>query len=725
MGLFTRKQKRLGRYIEQMVSLWQSGGGLSGSGNQKKMIEAYRGWVYACAKKNSEAVASAELLLYHKKQEGSKPKYYLKTGRGKIKVTETTYEAVQRNPRLIRSVRKGIEIEEVSQHPLIDLMDQVNPFRNEFDLKFETVLFEELTGNAYWYLVPSGLSSPTTPGRKLPAEIWTLQSDKVTILPSEREFIKGYEYRVGEKRTIFEPSEIIHFRYANPENQFYGMSPLTAAAYAVDIDTSKKKYVFNFFKNYAIPPVIFKAAYDEKTGKGPKWNKEQWDEYKNSFMRMHAGPDNAGKMALLQGGLDIQNVGFSPKEFFHLVNNRPTIEEIAAIYGVPLFKLTGEGTDRMNAEKADYSYMKDTITPKLMQIAQKLNEQLIPLYDKNLFVEFENVIPEDKEFDLEEHKSLINIAMTVNEVRSARGLEPVENGDGLYMPYSNIPLGTERTLDPPLSEDDEDIPAEVIEDIASYLHKTITGKRLPIPPDSYQQRIARKYEGKVAAIIDGIMREMEAAMVTKIKSGVTDPEEVLRVAEEYQEKARKKADILDAPFIEAAEEGMAEVRGLARKRGKVLMESSFDIYSAEAIETLTQLHSNFSVAFTQTGGNIQSLRETLQDGYALGDSMEHLADRVSVTMGLTSQDTSWKALQIARTETIRASNYGAVSGWNQTGLVEGKEWDAAWDACDICTSLHGETAKLKESFDGGYFAPPDPHPSCRCTLLPLIFHENQ
>jgi hypothetical protein len=80
-----------------------------------------------------------------------------------------------------------------------------------------------------------------------------------------------------------------------------------------------------------------------------------------------------------------------------------------------------------------------------------------------------------------------------------------------------------------------------------------------------------------------------------------------------------------------------------------------------------------------------------------------------------------RALNIARTETITASNEGQQQLWRQArakGLLDAdvrREWIASGKACEICAGLDGKNARLEESFSGSIFSPPA-HPSCRCTV---------
>jgi SPP1 gp7 family putative phage head morphogenesis protein len=93
-----------------------------------------------------------------------------------------------------------------------------------------------------------------------------------------------------------------------------------------------------------------------------------------------------------------------------------------------------------------------------------------------------------------------------------------------------------------------------------------------------------------------------------------------------------------------------------------------------------------------------------------------------------------RAERIARTETIRTSNAGMVSAWNQSGIVSGKEWYTAQDerTCEACAEMDGQTTELNEAYfyEGDEFmgmaidfrdiGEPPLHANCRCVLLPIL-----
>ena len=91
-----------------------------------------------------------------------------------------------------------------------------------------------------------------------------------------------------------------------------------------------------------------------------------------------------------------------------------------------------------------------------------------------------------------------------------------------------------------------------------------------------------------------------------------------------------------------------------------------------------------------------------------------------------------RALLIARTETMRASNEGQMEAWRQgvkTGLLKGSEnrvWITTYDdrTCPTCAPMDGVIIVLRGSFQlptvgksaGGVVRMPPAHPACRCAM---------
>lgn len=84
-----------------------------------------------------------------------------------------------------------------------------------------------------------------------------------------------------------------------------------------------------------------------------------------------------------------------------------------------------------------------------------------------------------------------------------------------------------------------------------------------------------------------------------------------------------------------------------------------------------------------------------------------------------------RALRIAQTEVTRAWSEGREALWRESGVVERKRWSMAVgmpNICEVCQDLHGKITKVGEPYPGypNIFKPPDPHPGCRCSEMPVL-----
>jgi SPP1 gp7 family putative phage head morphogenesis protein len=102
-------------------------------------------------------------------------------------------------------------------------------------------------------------------------------------------------------------------------------------------------------------------------------------------------------------------------------------------------------------------------------------------------------------------------------------------------------------------------------------------------------------------------------------------------------------------------------------------------------------------------------RSTIIRAVALGLGVERTARELSDALAITRA----RALTIARTETLNAYREGARLRYMELGLRRYR-WLATGDerTCAICADLNGQVFDIE--------APMNPHPNCRCTILPVL-----
>ena len=131
----------------------------------------------------------------------------------------------------------------------------------------------------------------------------------------------------------------------------------------------------------------------------------------------------------------------------------------------------------------------------------------------------------------------------------------------------------------------------------------------------------------------------------------------------------------------------------------------------------------------------EELKVTLAEGFTSGESVPQLRIRVQ---DVFRQATKNRADMIARTESLRASNFATVEAYKQSGVVEAKEWLTERDnrVCPWCLAMDGKVIGLSKTFfkKGDEFtvddktlefkildvAEPPLHVSCRCTTIPVL-----
>lgn len=129
-----------------------------------------------------------------------------------------------------------------------------------------------------------------------------------------------------------------------------------------------------------------------------------------------------------------------------------------------------------------------------------------------------------------------------------------------------------------------------------------------------------------------------------------------------------------------------------------------------------------------TGSMLDTDRQTLINiithGLEAGKSVPEIRNQIETDF--KNNYSKMQAERITRTEVLRVSNQASLDAFEQSGVVEGKQWLTA-GAVDECAQYEGQIVTLSDSFYGSdnEFQDGDPplHPNCRCVILPVIVNE--
>ena len=301
----------------------------------------------------------------------------------------------------------------VENHPLEQLLGNPNPLTSRFELFEQTIGSLELHGNAYWFLAGDGFG--------LPREIWLLRPDRVAIVPHERRIVAGYLYEINGERIPLDAIEVLHFKRWHPDNDFYGLSPIAAARGAVLSDKHMADWNRNAFgQDHGVLAGIVNIK--------DFISDSDFERLKREWRSNYGGASR--RTAFLRGGaIEWQHIGLSHSDLDFLQGRQAQRDEILNIFGIPV-GLVSENATEANAKVAERQFIERALWPKLVRIAQKISQELLPFYGANLVAEYDDIRPTDAQARLEEIRTAYPL-LSVNELRAQYfQLPPVEWGEG-------------------------------------------------------------------------------------------------------------------------------------------------------------------------------------------------------------------------------------------------------------------------------------------------------
>ncbi len=296
-----------------------------------------------------------------------------------VSLTKTGFAA---NPVGFRSVKLIAEaaaalplvLQDESQrfdtHPLLDLLARPNAAQGRAEL-FEAFFGQLLlTGNGYFEAVPGQDG--------LPGELHVLRSDRMSLVPGADGWPVAYDYTVGARKHRFHVGEgttpICHVKAFHPQDDHYGLSPLQAAATAIDVHNAASRWSKALLDNAARPSGAI--VYNGADGQA-QLSADQYDRLLAEMETHHVGARNAGRPMLLEGGLDWKPMGFSPSDMEFQKTKEAAAREIAQAFGVPpmLIGIPGDAT-YANYQEASRAFYRLTVVPLVSRVAASVGHWL-------------------------------------------------------------------------------------------------------------------------------------------------------------------------------------------------------------------------------------------------------------------------------------------------------------------------------------------------------------
>jgi HK97 family phage portal protein len=261
---------------------------------------------------------------------------------------------------------------EIEEHPLLGLIRRPSLDHTGTDFLEAWYGFLLVSGNAYAEAV--ALDGEIR-------ELHILRPDRMKVIPGTDGWPEGYEYTVAGRSIRFSDEvapgvrPILHVRLFHPINDHYGMSPIEAAATAIDIHNTASGWNKALLDNSARPSgaLVYAATNGQMT-------EDQFSRLKSELETSFQGARAAGRPLLLEGGLDWKPLSLSPKDMDFIEAKNVAAREIALAIGVPpmLLGIPGDST-YSNYQEAQRAFWRQSVLPLVNRTARALSSWLAPV----------------------------------------------------------------------------------------------------------------------------------------------------------------------------------------------------------------------------------------------------------------------------------------------------------------------------------------------------------
>ncbi len=306
----------------------------------------------------------------------------------------------------------------LDEHPVLDLINKPNPVQSGADWWRQRIAYLLLSGNLYdeRFIVNNQLR-----------ELWVPRPDRMTIVPGDSGIPSSFIYSTDGQKKIYYPvdsrtadSDINHTRLFHPLNDWYGLSPLAAGAYAIDQHNESMKWLQALLQNSARPSGALLLDDDQTL------SDEQFNRLKTQIDEQYSGSSNAGRPMLLEGGLDWRPMGLSPEDMLITDTKDGSARDISLALGVPplLLNIPGDNT-YSNYREARLGFYEDTIVPLVTFMLSDLNQWMSPFFDAKIVPDLDSI-----EALAEKRRGMWEMVdnsdeLTVNEARKLKGFPPL------------------------------------------------------------------------------------------------------------------------------------------------------------------------------------------------------------------------------------------------------------------------------------------------------------
>ena len=253
------------------------------------------------------------------------------------------------------------------------------------------------------------------------------------------------------------PNEDVKRVMSYTHDGIHGISVLSRAAEVISAGRATQQYELSYFANGGAPSGTLETDAD-LNGKTERFKQDGTVEkvtyrqiMREEWEKVHAGPKNAHRVAILDHGLKYKPMTISNVDAQLVESKDVTVSDIARFFGVPLSKLyAGKQAYNSNEQNA-IDYVTSTLHPVTEQYDEENSYKLLPDWELrnglwlsiNLMAELKG----DSSSRAVWYKAMREVgAFSADDIRDLEDLPKIEGGDIYYGNKNFAPLDNFREI---------------------------------------------------------------------------------------------------------------------------------------------------------------------------------------------------------------------------------------------------------------------------------------
>lgn len=287
-----------------------------------------------------------------------------------------------------------------------------------------------------------------------PAELLPLAPDSITpfIADDGKLWYVGINPRTGEYRKFW-PTDVLHYKAFSTDG-LEGVSYLRRGAETIEAALQAQRFETSFYRNGARLDGVLSTDADLSGKPEIEVDGEMIslkERIRREWARIHAGADNAFRIAVLDQGLKYTPITSTNRDAQFIESKASSIEDIGRLFNIPLYKLgVGKQTYASNVQAA-IEYMQRTLSPIVAGHEQEDTHKLLVLGEQARGLQLRrNMMGElrgDWAARIAWFKGMRETgAFSVNDILALEDMPGVAGGDEHYASLNYVPLDLFREL---------------------------------------------------------------------------------------------------------------------------------------------------------------------------------------------------------------------------------------------------------------------------------------